>query len=165
MSTICLTFPRPKNLSPATKVAGEKRIISSQLFSLILQKEKCLCFNGTIPTEVKVNSSLCGYSCRVADQTESCGGETTFSVYSKCKPNTSTQQDYVMVVIWSEFYLYQIFESFQCMDILVSDVQNKTNQNRCKFIKNAQQYVSLDVVLVVPVYIMTSLLLFSRKSK
>lgn len=51
------------------------------------------------------------------------------------------------------------------MDIHVSNVQSKTNQNRCKFIKNAQQYVSLDVVLVVPVYIMTSLLLFSRKSK
>lgn len=61
------------------------KIISFYLFSPILQKEKCLCFNGTIPNAEKVNSSLCGYSCGMTDQTESCGGETTFSVYSKCK--------------------------------------------------------------------------------
>lgn len=52
--------------------------------------------------------------------------------------------------IW--IYMYQMYKT-------------KPIKTDDKFIKNAQQYVSLDVVLVVPVYIMTSLLLFSRKSK
>lgn len=56
-----------------------------------LWKEKCLCFNGTISNAERVNSSLCGYSCRMTDKTESCGGETTFSVYSKFAKANDTQ--------------------------------------------------------------------------
>lgn len=61
----------------------------SNLFAL--QKEKCLCFNGSLQSAEKVNSSLCRYNCRMTDETEFCGGETTFSLYSKFAIANDTQ--------------------------------------------------------------------------